>query len=242
MRKYQLLPATLTRLTRPPSFVIITIGIGSPIFFSLLRFLPFMTGILEKLKPYLVYPSVFGSYHVRPLPWLLGNAPTVGQALWISMFFVLNLVLSCVNYQTMPKGDMPWGFTPREEILAYIGYRTVHLGYMLLPLVILFSGRNNLLLWVTNWSYDTYLVLHRWVARMFALYAIIHSVTLLGTYTGSGSYPTSSKEPYWLWGIVATVLTCAMLIFSMLWFRRMSYEMFLILHILMAVFVLAGCW
>lgn len=201
-----------------------------------------MTGILDKLKPYLVYPSLIGSYHVRPLPWLLGNAPTVGQALWIFMFFVLNLVLSCINYRTMPKGEMPWGYSPREEILAYIGYRTGHFGYMLLPLVILLSGRNNLLLWVTNWSYDTYLVLHRWVARMFALYAIIHSVTLLGTYTGSGKYATDSNEPFWLWGIVATVLTSAMLVFSMLWFRRLAYELFLILHILMAVFVLAGCW
>jgi hypothetical protein len=173
---------------------------------------------------------------------LLGNVPTVGQALWIFMFFVLNLVLSCVNYQTMPKGQMTWGFDSREEILAYIGYRTGHLGYMLLPLVMLFSSRNNFLLWVTNWSFDTYLVLHRWVARMFALYAIIHSVTLLGTYTGTGSYAAESKEPYWLWGIVATVLTCAMLVLSSLWFRRKSYEVFLILHILMAIFVLAGCW
>jgi len=222
--------------------VIITIGFGSPVLLSLVRFLPFMTGILDKLKPYLIYPSVFRSYHVRPLPWLLGNAPTVGQTLWVVMFFTLNLVLTCVNYQTMPKGDMPWGFSPREEILAYIGYRTGHFGYMLLLLVILFSSRNNVLLWVTDWSYDTYLVLHRWVARMFAVYAIIHSVTLLGTYTGSGSYAAESKEPYWLWGIVATVLTCAMLIFSMLWFRRMTYELFLIMHILMAVFVLAGCW
>lgn len=223
-------------------FVIIAIGVGSPILFSLINYLPFMTTTLDKLRPYLIWPSVLGTYNVRPLPWLLGNAPTIGQSLWIFMFFVINLVLNCVNYQTMPAGEMPWGFTPREEILAYIGYRTGHLGYMMLPLTILFAGRNNFLLWLTNWSYDTYLVLHRWVARMFALYAIIHSVTLLGTYTGSGSYPTASKEPYWLWGIVATVLTCAMLVFSMLWFRRRSYELFLILHILMAVFVLAGCW
>lgn len=208
----------------------------------MLRFLPFMTGVIDSLKPYIIYPSTIGTYNIRPLPWLLGNPPTIGQALWILMFFVINLMLSCVNYEVMPEGTMPWGFTKREEILAYIGYRTGHFGYMLLPLVILFSSRNNVLLWVTNWSYDTYLVLHRWVARLFVLYAIIHSVTLLGTYTGSGSYPVESKEPYWLWGIVATVLACAMPVFSMLWFRRKSYEIFLILHILMAVFVLAGCW
>ncbi|KAJ4982878.1 ferric-chelate reductase [Stagonosporopsis vannaccii] len=224
------------------TFIIITIGFGTPILFSLLYLLPCMTSIFDKLKPYIIYPSLIGTYHTRPLPFLLGNVPTIGQALWVFMFFVINFVLSCVNYQTMPEGQMPWGFTKREELLAYIGYRTGHFGYMLLPLVILFSSRNNLLLWVTSWSYETYLLLHRWVARLFTLYAIIHSVTLLGTYTGSGSYPVESKKPYWLWGIVGTVLSCAMLIFSMLWFRRKSYEVFLISHILMAVFVLAGCW
>ncbi|PIA94130.1 Ferric reductase transmembrane component 4 [Cercospora beticola] len=224
------------------AFVIITIGFGTPILFSLLHFLPCTTNLLDKFKPYIVYPSLIGTYRMRSLPWLLGNAPTAGQALWIFMFFAINLVLSCVNYRTMPEGTMPWGFTKREELLAYIGYRTGHFGYMLLPLVILFSSRNNVLLWVTSWSYETYLLLHRWVARLFTLYAIIHSVTLLGTYTGSGSYPTASKEPYWLWGIVATVLSCAMLVFSMLWFRQKSYELFLIGHIVMAVFVLAGCW
>ncbi|KAF3935622.1 hypothetical protein ABW19_dt0204976 [Dactylella cylindrospora] len=157
-----------------------------------------------------------------------------------SYVFILNIILSCVNYhRSQPH---PWWFPPREEILAYIGYRTGHIGYALLPLVILLSGRNNFLLWITNWSYSTYILLHRWVARIFTLHAIIHSIVLLLTYQGTGSYPTESALPYWLWGIVATVLACAMLVFSHLYFRRLSYEIFLIGHILMAVFVIAGCW
>jgi Ferric reductase like transmembrane component len=156
------------------------------------------------------------------------------------MLFILNLVLSAVNYsRSQPH---PWGFGPKEETLSYIGYRTGHIGYALLPLLILFSGRNNFLLWITNWSYSTYILLHRWVARTFAIQAIVHSITLLLKYKGSGSYPTESTEPYWLWGIVATVLTCAMLILSQLYFRRLAYEAFLILHILLAVFVIVGCW
>lgn len=199
-----------------------------------------MNGVLDRVRPYLVYPSIIGTYHVRPLPWLLGNAPTVGQALYIALFFILNLVLSSVNYaHSQPH---PWYFPPREELLAYIGYRTGHVGYALLPLVILFSGRNNFLLWITNWSYSTYLLLHRWIARVFALHCIVHSITLLLCYQGTGSYSVQSKMPYWLWGIVATVLVCAMLVLSHLYFRRLSYEFFLILHIILAVFVIVGCW
>ncbi|USP76285.1 ferric reductase-like transmembrane component [Curvularia clavata] len=222
------------------AIVLVVLGIGIPILCSQIRKLPFATGLLDKLKPYLVYPSTVGSYQVRPLPWLIGNAPTVGQAVYIFFFFALNVILSAVNYGS--SQPHPWGFSKREEILSYIGYRTGHIGYALLPLVVLFSTRNNFLLWVTNWSYGTYLLLHRWIARIFAVQAIVHSITLLLTYQGSGSYPVESVKSYWLWGIVATVLTCAMLILSLLYFRRIAYEVFLIVHIILAVFVIVGCW
>jgi predicted ferric reductase len=45
-----------------------------------------------------------------------------------------------------------------------------------------------------------------------------------------------------LWGIVATVLTCVMLVLSVLYFRRLAYEVFLIVHVILAVFVIVGCW
>lgn len=227
-------------MTRILSFVLITIGFGTPIFFTLLGYVPFMTRILDKVKPYLVYPSTLGTYHTRPLPWLLGNAPTVGQALYIFIFFALNVILSAVNYhRSQPH---PWGFGSREEILAYIGYRTGHIAYGLLPLVVLFSSRNNFLLWITNWNHGTYMLLHRWIARIFTVQAIIHSITLLECYTGTGSASTESKKAYWQWGIVATVLASAMLVFSVLYFRRLSYEIFLIGHIIMSIFVIVGCW
>jgi predicted ferric reductase len=234
------LPVEKSVLLQVHSFVLVTLAIGIPILCTLLRKLPFKGRLLDKLKPYIVYPSTIGSYQVRPLPWLIGNAPTVGQALYIIFFFGLNLVLCSVNYGS--SQPHPWGFTKKDEILAYIGYRTGHIGYALLPLVVLFSSRNNFLLWVTNWSYGTYLLLHRWVARIFAVQAIVHSITLLLTYQGSGSYPTESIKPYWQWGIVATVLTCAMLVLSVLYFRRIAYEVFLIIHIVLAVLVIVGCW
>lgn len=222
------------------SFVLVTVGFGTPILFTLLARLSLLSAAIGKAKPYLVYPSVFGTYHIRPLPWLSGNAPTIGQALYIAMFFFLNLVLSAVNYRS--QQPHPWGFPPKEERLAYIGYRTGHIAYALLPLLILFSGRNNFLLWVTNWSHSTFIVLHRWVARIFAVQAIVHSITLLLTYQGTGSYLVESKKAYWLWGIVATVLTCAMLVLSHLRFRRRSYEVFLALHIVLSILVIVGCW
>ncbi|PVH72670.1 hypothetical protein DL98DRAFT_609763 [Cadophora sp. DSE1049] len=115
-----------------------------------------MTGIFDKLKPYLVYPSTIGSYHARPLPWLIGNAPTHGQALYILGVTVLNLILTFVGYDSVAQLPHPWGYNRRGEWLAYAGYRTGDISFALLPLTVLFAGRNNILLWETNWSHSTH--------------------------------------------------------------------------------------
>ena len=201
-----------------------------------------MTGIFDKLKPYLVFPSTIGSYHVRPLPWLLGNAPTYGQALYIFSFSILNLILTFAGYDSVAPLPHPWGYDRRGEWLAYAGYRTGDIAFALLPLTILFAGRNNILLWATNWFHSTYLLLHRWVARMLVLQTILHSVFLLVAYARAASYPVESRQPYWLWGIVGTVFASAMPVFSTLWARRLSYEIFLVYHIISTVFVIVGCW
>lgn len=187
-----------------------------------------------------MWPSTIGTYHVRSLPWLLGNPPTIGQALYIIGFVILNVIVSCVGYRSAQPH--PWGYNKRGEILAYAGYRTGEYAFALLPLTILFAGRNNILLWLTNWSHSTYILLHRWIARLFALHTILHSVFLLAARIQTGTYSTDVKLPYWQWGIVGTVIVSVMPIFAMLWMRRLSYEFFLISHIIMAILVIVGSW
>ncbi|SCO02339.1 related to ferric reductase Fre2p [Fusarium fujikuroi] len=221
--------------------VSISIGVATPVFFSALGYLPFMTRAIDTIRPYLVYPSAFRGYNIRPLPYPFDNAPTIGQGLWIAMFIILNIVLGAVSYKNFPYPH-PWGFTKSAEILAYVGYRTGHISFALLPLTVLFSSRNNILLWVTDWPFSTFLVLHRWVARLCALHAIVHSITLLAAYISLGTYYTDVHRPYWIWGIVGTLCLVLLLAQSILWLRRASYEVFLILHIILAVFVIVGCW
>lgn len=172
----------------------------------------------------------------------MGNPPTIGQALYIAGFVILNIILSCVGYVTQWPMFHPWGYNHRGEILAYAGYRTGEFAFALLPLVILLSGRNNLLLWLTNWSHSTYMLLHRWVARLFALHTILHSIFLLAARVQTGTYSADLKLPYWKWGIVGTVFVSIMLVWSLLWMRRLSYEIFLIGHIIMAIFTIIGSW
>ncbi|KAF5606701.1 ferric reductase Fre2p [Fusarium subglutinans] len=221
--------------------VLISVGVATPVFFSVLGYVPFISRATDRIKSHLIYPSFFRGYNIRPLPYLLGNAPTMGQGLWVAMFIILNIILGAVSYKNFPYPH-PWGFTKSAELLAYVGYRTGHISFALLPLTVLFSSRNNILLWITDWPFSTFLVLHRWVARLCALHAVVHSITLLAAYVSLGTYYTDVHKPYWIWGIVGTLCLVLLLAQSVLWFRRASYEVFLILHIFLAAFVIIGCW
>lgn len=46
--------------------------------------------------------------------------------------------------------------------------------------------RNNVLVWLTGWNFNTYNQFHRWVARIATVEAIIHSVgyTVMAFITG----------------------------------------------------------
>ncbi|KAM7195013.1 ferric reductase transmembrane component 4 [Rhypophila sp. PSN 637] len=100
-------------------------------------------------------------------------------------------------------------------------------------MVILFSTRHNLLLLLgqkfpilNSFSHSTYLILHRWIGRLVALLAVIHSVLSLPLYIDSDE-PRIFHFPFCIWGA---------------YFRRRFYEPFLLGHILLSIIVLVGCW
>lgn len=201
-----------------------------------------MTRVLDTIRPRLVWPSLVGEYHVQALPFSLGNVPTLGQTWYIILFLILNVALTAGGYRSFQYPSNAWFPDRWQEIIAYVSARTGVLAFALAPLVILLSGRNNVLLWLTNWSHATYLVLHRWVARAFTLQVVLHSILEFMLYKRQGSVDAEQKEPYWIWGIVATIACVIMVVASSLWFRKKSYEVFLIMHIILAVFVLVGSW
>ena len=159
--------------------------VGLPIVITIIGWLPHMTTLVEKIKPYLIWPSLVGTYHIRPLPFNLGNAPTVGQALYIAAFVIVNVVITSTDYRVAIPHAW-YGSDQYYAVMAYVMWRTGEFALIFLPLVILFSGRNNFLLWLTNWSHSTYMLLHRWIARVFAVHVISHSLLALVLYIHTG--------------------------------------------------------
>ncbi|KAH7036005.1 uncharacterized protein B0I36DRAFT_421557 [Microdochium trichocladiopsis] len=214
--------------------VITFVTVGLPVLLSSILYLPYMTRLFDQVNPYFVWPSIIRNYQVHPLPFLLGNVPTLGQALYICALFVLNFALAGVSYSV--RQPNAWFATAWQEFTVYVMYRTGAFAFTLLPLVLLFSSRNNVLLYLTNWSHSTYLLLHRWLARFLMLHVVVHSIIALQVYT------SNATTDWWKWGVAATILTVVITFGSGLYIRKANYELFLISHIVLALLILVGSW
>ncbi|KAL8912566.1 MAG: hypothetical protein Q9171_002430 [Xanthocarpia ochracea] len=221
--------------------VLLVSGAVIPITFSLLRFIPFPAALMTKFNAWLVDPPVFGSRHKTPVAGVF-HVPTRGQAFFIFYLVSINVILSAVGY----KGSQPNSWYPNVlgsdgQIISYVSNRLGVLSFANIPLLFLYAGRNNVLLWLTNWSHGTFLLLHRWVAWIATLQAVLHSAIYLEIYLHNGTHASEAKLAYWVWGIVATLCMSILLPSSILPVRKNVYEFFLAWHVLLSVFVLAGC-
>ncbi|KAM0342899.1 hypothetical protein ACHAPU_009103 [Fusarium lateritium] len=210
-----------------------------PIGFSLLRFLPMPESFTRKMNAYLLDPPAWGKKHNVPLLGM-GIVPTRGQALFILYIIAINAVATFEGYpEFKPNGVFP---DRRYELMRLIGNRAGAIAFANVPVVILYAGRNSLLLRMTDWSYTTFLLLHRWIATICVIQVILHSLLWLRIEVEAHAHASAVTYPYWYWGIIATVVFSLFLPFSMLPIRRIMYEVFLIMHICLSVIALVGSW
>ncbi|OAX80170.1 hypothetical protein ACJ72_05504 [Emergomyces africanus] len=115
------------------------------------------------------------------------------------------------------------------------------MSYANLSLLWLFGSRNNPFLWATGWSFSTFNLFHRAIARVATIQAIIHSIgyTVLTLQKG-GSYFLYWPIPWWYMGVVGTICMSLLLVFSSIWLRRNYYEIFLVIHITFSLIIIFG--
>lgn len=195
---------------------------------------------VSRFYAYCIDPPVFGRHHAVPVMGL-AIIPTRGQALFILYIWFMNVVLSAVGYNiTWPNA---WYSTKPEEVVAYVGNRAGVLSFANLGLVVLYSSRNNILLYLTNWSHSTFLLVHRWIAVICTIQAFIHSAVWLQIYVkqGAKAHAEQAALEYWIWGVIATLALVVMLPLSILPVRQKIYEVFLATHVALAVLSMIGC-
>ncbi|PKS05943.1 hypothetical protein jhhlp_007776 [Lomentospora prolificans] len=219
--------------------VVLITGVGIPVAFSFLRFLPFPKSWVSTFYAYVIDPPAFGTRHAVPA-FGLAIIPTRGQALFIFYIIAINVILSSVGYRA--TGDNAWFATSAAQIRAYISNRVGVLSFANLPLTILYGSRNNVLLRLTNWSHMTFLLVHRWIGFICMLQAVLHSAIYLQEFLENGTHAEESKLPYWYTGIVATLALSVIIPLSLLPIRRKFYELFLSSHVVLSAVSIIGCW
>lgn len=218
------------------SLTLFLVGVGIPILLTALSYLPYAASLSHWLKVRYIYPTL-ASRHIQPMHRVF-HIPTLGQSIFLAFFVIMTVVFTAVEYGSVSPNT--WFTSTYFETMSYVANRTGALSIALMPLTILLAGRNNILLWLSNWSHSTYLLIHRWVARLCLLQLVLHSILELVARVQNGSYPTELPKLYWVWGCVGTVAAVIMVVAAQ--FRKYYYEIFLITHILLAVFVIAGTW
>lgn len=186
---------------------------------------------LNSLRKRFVLPATFHESHGRPLKIFRGlyvSAPTRGQSLILLCYFGLNIVFLFVSYESPIKG-MSLNLTGMGWLALYSN-RAGNLAFIQIPLIVLFATRNNLLISLTGWSYDTFQIYHRWVARTMVTHALIHSI--LYTYRTAVNHGTAGAwtSDFWRNANVATISGILMVVFALSAFRSRFYELFYLTH------------
>ncbi|KAF3196065.1 hypothetical protein TWF225_000414 [Orbilia oligospora] len=216
--------------------VVLTCTLG-PILLSLVRFLPIPQPLATQIYSNFIDPPAFGSNHAVPMFFGMGITPTRGQALFILYIWGINIILSGVSY-TIVSPNL-WYEGPQAVAMS-IANRVGMLSFGNLILSILYSSRNNLLLYVTNWSRSTFVLLHRWLGFLTIIQACLHSVLYLQFQVKLGTHAEEAAYPYWYWGIIGTLGFTLILPFSVLPIRQKMYEFFLASHIVLFLIAIIG--
>jgi predicted ferric reductase len=195
------------------------------------------------MRQYILVPALFKQRHLEPMPYKIGYIPSRSLSIFIFIYVSLNIIFSAADIHLV--WPTTWWDSKRIEIANNVADRTGVLSIANLALTILFSGRNTLIIQITGWSQNTTLTFHRWAARVTALQAIVHSIVYSIQFYwkgGAEEYYAEMAFPGYYWGAVGTVALAIILPFAILPLRAKFYEVFLLLHIVLAVVALVGTW
>ncbi|CAJ0546526.1 Ff.00g011530.m01.CDS01 [Fusarium sp. VM40] len=183
------------------------------------------------LKRNVLMPATLGRRCVQDFGgW--GTLPPRIQTLTLMAFMLLNVACTLHGYRIFEG----------MQLLRHVSDRTGIISFANFPLIWLFGMRNNLIIWLTGWEFKTFNNFHRWVGRIAAVQAVIHSIgyTILILQRGGWAYFwRMCNMTYWWTGELATIFLCLLITLSIFWLRRRHYEFFLITHIGLSILILA---
>lgn len=188
-------------------------------------------------RRYIGTPAMLGYRNAQP--WGILTIPTRLQALLVLAYVTLNIVMGCYGYDTFDN-NMFWLGRQDLQLARYVADRTGIMSFYNMVLLWLLAGRNDIVLWLTGWSYPSLNLFHRWTARVAVVQGLVHSIGY--AYLKWGKFWPMMRERYWWSGVYGMLAMGALIPLSLLPLRRWAYEVFLLLHIgLSAAFLALMC-
>lgn len=194
-----------------------------------------LAGAVRTIQAYVGLP--------RLLPGQSHPSPSRLESTIILAFVVLSLVLCGVQIQAFPQSSLYASFP--LQVWGLVGRRLSSLALANIPLIWIFSMRNSPLIWLTGWSFATFNQFHRWIARLTVFELIAHAIAFTKfefIKGGAPRYEIMFEELWWEMGIVAMICLACMLGLSIPVIRYKFYDIFLLLHIALAVVSFVGVW
>lgn len=196
--------------------------------------------IVKLFQTYIIFPTLIpnGKYAQEyGWNWFSILFPNRIQFLVDLFLFVLQVAFYCAPYYQHEGAVFA---TPEIALQRGLSDRTGIMAFGKIPLLILFAGRNNFLLYITGWSYTTFLHFHKILALWMTVDTLIHSVGY--TIMELGYYVSALQSLYFACGVAATVLCFLLCGFAFYTLRKHYYEYFIITHIALAIGFIAMCW
>ena len=164
--------------------------------------------------------SSLPSYHLGPFTV---RSPQLGRASIVLSWMTTVLVFCFYKYDTFDQ----WSW---EDI----AYRCGCVALSQLPLVFLLAGKQNIISYLTGTSYERLNWLHRWVARILWMTVTIHMGFWFRSWARYNYIVTKLKTDYLTQtGFASWVILTAILLTSFYPMRKLSYEIFVLLHLLL---------
>lgn len=185
-------------------------------------------------RQYIGAPAMMGYRNAQP--WGILTIPTRLQAIMVFIYVALNVGMGCYGYDTF-ENNLFWLGRQDLQLARYAADRTGIMGLYNLVLLWLLAGRNDVVLWLTGWSYPSLNLFHRWTARVAVAQSLVHSIGF--TYLKYGKFWSKMKQRYWWSGVYGMLVMGALIPLSILPLRRYAYETFLLLHIGLSIATLA---
>ena len=204
------------------------------------RYFAIASPTLSWLKDHVFYAPVF--HHRRAAEIKITNnlnfgaLPTRFQAMFVTAIIAVN-IFSCVY-------DIPWS-DPALQVLKILRNRTGTLSVgNHIPIMIMATVKNPLI-GLLDIPYDTFNMMHRWLGRLSALQGIAHVLCyMIGKVKKAGwEGVQDSLESKAIWsGLIAVIGFTVILIQAPKLVRCWAYEVFLHIHFVVVVVILAFLW